>query len=168
MIKRKGIRKEITYTAILLVVSSLALMGASLSGLIFINQKNQLMKLQQEVVKRAVNEINWEIHEIESLLHFSMTGNDILSLNSDKQFNILSQILTSKDIKRHNKLDELILLNSNGRELARVARAAVYFASDLGDRSNADEFIIPAKSGEIYYGPIAFDEISHEPRTMLS
>jgi two-component sensor histidine kinase/HAMP domain-containing protein len=168
MIKRKGIRKEITYTAILLVVSSLALMGASLSGLLFINQKNQLMTLQQEVVKRAVNEINWDIHEIETLLNFSMTGDDILSLNSDKQFDILSQILSSKDIKRHNILDGLILLNSNGRELARVARAAVYFTSDLGDRSNADEFIIPAKSGEIYYGPIVFDEITHEPRIMLS
>jgi PAS domain S-box-containing protein len=77
-------------------------------------------------------------------------------------------MLFHKDIKHHNILDELVLLNSKGRELARVSRSIVYSPSELGERSNTDGFIIPARSGENYYGPLTYDKATHEPMIMLS
>jgi two-component sensor histidine kinase/HAMP domain-containing protein len=166
--KRKGLRKRVALAVTLLVVSSLTLLGLALSGLNFMTQKDQLMALQQEVVKGAVNEIKWDIHEIETLLRVITTYNDLVNLDSRKQFNALSQILTHQDIKLHNFLDELVLLDSSGRELTRVSRSVVYSPSDLGERPEADEFLVPVRSGEIYYGPVTFDEKIYEPRIMLA
>ena len=166
--KRKGLRKRVALAVTLLVVSSLTLLGLALSGLNFMTQKNQLMALQQEVVKGAVNEIRWDMHEIETLLRVITTYNDLVNLDGRKQFNALSQILTHQDIKLHNFLDELVLLDSSGRELTRVSRSVVYSPSELGERSEADEFLVPVRSGEIYYGPVTFDEKSYEPRIMLA
>ncbi|MEN8263737.1 MAG: histidine kinase dimerization/phosphoacceptor domain -containing protein [Nitrospirota bacterium] len=166
--KRKGLRKRVALAVTLLVVSSLTVLGLALSGLNFMTQKNQLMALQQEVVKGAANEIKWDIHEIETLLRVITAYNDLVNLDRRKQFNALSQILTHQDIKLHNFVDELVLLDSSGRELTRVSRSVVYSPSELSERSEADEFLVPVRSGEIYYGPVTFDEKSYEPRIMLS
>jgi two-component sensor histidine kinase/HAMP domain-containing protein len=152
----------------LLIVSSLTLLGLALSGLIFTTQKNQLMALQQEVVRGAANEIQWDIHEIETLLKLTATYNDLLGMDSRGQFMTLSQLLSHEDVKLHNFIDELVLLDGRGRELTRVSRKVVYSASELGDRSDKDEFLIPSKSGKIYYGSMTFDKATNEPRIMLS
>lgn len=168
MKKRRGIRRQITFTVTLLVIASLVLLGLALSGLIFINQKNQLHDLQHEVANYAVNEMAWDTHEIESLLNLAITSYDLLSLNAHNRFNILSQLLNSKDIKRHDILDELVLLDSDGRELTRVSRTIVFSASELGERADADEFLIPKRSGKLHYGPLIFDETTYEPMITLS
>lgn len=168
MTKRKGIRKRVTLIVTLLVITSLTVLGLALSWLIFLSQKNEHLALQEEVVKGAVNEINWDIHEIETLLNITVTSNDLLHLDGRKQFDSLSQILTHEDIKHHNVLDELILLDGAGRELTRVSRTIVYSASELGDRSMYDEFKIPVSSGKSHYGPIMYDKVTNEPHIMFS
>jgi PAS domain S-box-containing protein len=168
MKKRRGIRKKVTFAVILLVITSLTLLGLALSGLLFVTQKNQLHSLQHEVVNYAINEISWDIHEIETMLHITSTTNDMLALDSNEQYNALSHILFHKDVKHHNILDELVLLNSKGRELARVSRSIVYSPSELGERSNTDGFIIPVRSGGNYYGPLTYDKATNEPMIMLS
>ncbi|HDK17188.1 MAG TPA: HAMP domain-containing protein [Nitrospirae bacterium] len=164
----QGNQKKIIINATLLVTSSLTLLGLALSLTIFLNQKNQLMALQHEVVKSAVNEINWDIHEIENLLHVTSTDYNLLNLSEEGRFNALSGILTSKDIKHHNIIDELVLLDSKGVELERVSRSVVYSDSDLGERSSADEFLMPLRTGETYYGSITNDEITNESLITLS
>lgn len=166
--KHKGIRKKVTITVTILVVCSLTLLGLVLSGLIFINEKNQTLDIQHEVVNYAINEISWDIHELEVHLDITTTSNDLLGRDSKQQHNTLSQILTHKDIKSHDILEELILLDSTGKELSRVSRSAVYTDSDLGDRSDTQEFIIPKESGKLYYGDLKYDEETFEPRITMS
>ena len=168
MRKQRGIRRKVALTVTLLVVVSLTLLGLALSGLTFINQKNQLLDLQREVVNYAINEINWDMHELEVHLDIATAGYDLLEKDSQKQHDTLSWILTHKDIKSHDILEELILLDSTGKELSRVSRTAVYSDSDLGERSDTHEFIIPKESGEIYYGDMMYDEETFEPRIMMS
>ncbi len=168
MSKRRGIRKKVTYAVTLLVIVSLTLLGTVLSIQIFNTEKHEIIALQNEVLNYAINEITWDSHEIEMLLHITTVNYDLLSLSTKKQFDALSLILMHKDIKQHNVLDEFVLLNREGRELAKVSRRIVYSPSELGDRSKTDEFTVPARTGETYYGPMIFDESTHEPRLTLS
>jgi len=166
--KQKGIRKKAALTVTLLVVSSLTLLGMVLSGLIFMNQKSQLLHVQREVLNYAINEMSWDMHELEMYLNIAATGNDLVEQNSKEQHDTLSRLLTRKDIKSHDILEELILLDSTGKELSRVSRTAVYSASDLGERSDTHEFTVPKESGQIYYGPMMYDEETFEPRITMS
>ncbi len=168
MVKRKGIRKKVTLAVALLVIVSLTLMGIVLSFQMFASEKDKLRALQDEVLNYAVNEIAWDSHQIETLLNITTINYDLLRLSSKEQFNVLSQILTHQDIKQQNVLEEFTLLDSKGFELAKVSRTVVYTQAELVDMSKTDEFERAAKTGKMYYGPMWFEDFTHEPRIKLS
>ncbi|MBI4843870.1 MAG: PAS domain-containing protein [Nitrospirae bacterium] len=165
--KRRGIRRKVATTITLLLVVSMTLLGAVLSWQIFISQRDQTLNLQREVTEYAVNEISWDIHELETIINFTITSSGLMSLDKEGRGNILSKILAHQDVKLQNILDELILLDKSGREMSRVSRTAVSSLSELGERSGADEFIIPLKSGKTHYGGMTFDEATHEPMIIM-
>ncbi len=168
MVKRRGIRTKVTLSVALLVITSLTLLGIVLSIQLFTSEKNKLLALQDEVLNYAINEIEWDAHQIETLFDITTIYYDILSLSSKEQFDALSQILTHQDTKQQKVLDEFTLLDSKGVERAKVSRTIVYTPSELVDMSETDEFRIPASTGQMYYGPMSFDELTHEPRMKLS
>jgi GAF domain-containing protein/HAMP domain-containing protein len=61
-----------------------------------------------------------------------------------------------------NVFEELVLLNRVGREQVRVSRLEAV-AGNLANRAEAEEFMVPMSSGEVYYGPVRFDEANGEP-----
>ena len=116
------------------------------------------VELQHEVAQRAAAEASGFIQELENELYVTTQTQDLLSLVGDRQQTVLSKLQSYKDV-----FEELTLLDSEGQELARVSRRAAITAADLGERSQADEFLIPTTSGETYYGLVAFNVETGEP-----
>jgi PAS domain S-box-containing protein len=118
----------------------------------------EALKLQHEIAQRAATEASAFIHELENELYVTTQTQDLLSLDGERQQIALSKLQSYRDV-----FDELALLDSEGQELARVSRRAAVTAADLGERSQADEFLIPVSSGETYYGLVAFNVETGEP-----
>ncbi|MHB8882727.1 MAG: PAS domain S-box protein, partial [Thermodesulfovibrionales bacterium] len=166
--KQPGIRRKVVAGVILLSAVSFLLLGIALSLLIFRSEKAHLLSLQREIAGFAGNEMLWDIHELDALLSVSAEHYEKSRLNGQSEAAFLAQVLASRHMAHHNILDELSLLDINGKERARLSRSAVFFESDLRDLSEADEFILPMKTGEIYFGPVLFEEGVSSPHMLVA
>ncbi|SPP99728.1 hypothetical protein NBG4_110031 [Candidatus Sulfobium mesophilum] len=166
--KHRGIRKRIVIAVILLLVISFTLLGTALSVLIYQKEKEQFVSLQHEVVSFAANEMLWDIHELQALLGLAGENYDWARRNGITVAGFLSQILMAEHVKHHNIVDELSFFDETGRERERVSRLSVYGAADLRDLSRNDEFAVPKKSGEAYFGPVTFEQSTFAPYMTMS
>jgi len=168
MTKHRGIRRRVVTAVTLLIVVSFALLGAALSVLIFNNEKEELRSLQREIAGYAANEMSWDIHELKTVLGFAVSNYDWSSRNGVSETGFLSQILSSEHVKHHNILDELSFVDKTGRERGRVSRTTVFSDADLRDLAGSDEFTVPRKTGEVYFGPVTFESGTFAPQMTIS
>jgi PAS domain S-box-containing protein len=166
--KRGGIRKRIIIAVTLLLIVSFALLGATLSILIYHNEKEKFVSLQREIVAFAANEMRWDIHELEALLGLAGENYAWSRRNGMGDAGFLSQILMAEHIKHHNIVEELSFIDETGRERLRVSRRTVFHAADMRDLTKSDEFTVPRKSGEIYFGPVTFEGGTFAPYMTVS
>jgi len=68
----------------------------------------------------------------------------------------------------HDAFEGLILLDSQGHERIYLSRHQVITPAELGDRSQASEFVVPMTSGESYYGPVRFEAATGEPMMTMA
>jgi signal transduction histidine kinase/CheY-like chemotaxis protein len=139
-----------------------------LSWLIFRTQQDQIVELQREAANGAIYKTVMGLHEVSARLDVLVATTNLFKLDPKQQFQFLSQLRSLKDDEHRDIVEELILLDKQGREQAYVARTANFAISDLGERSDREEFLIPATTKEKYYGPVIFDEITREPFMVMS
>jgi PAS domain S-box-containing protein len=156
-----SIRKRLTISFIALAVGPLLLVGAILAWQSFRVLQHQALDHQQEIAKRVSGQVATFFEKIERELHVVGQVQGLLTLDSEQQNSSLSGLLSY-----HNVFDELILLDNQGKEQIRLARSRLN--PGLGNRSHADEFIVPRTSGEAYYSPVSFDETTGEPSMTIS
>ncbi len=168
LIKPGGIRKRIIVAVALLLVVSFTLLGAILSVMIYLTEKKELVTLQHEIAGFAVNEMRWDIHELEALLGLAAENYEWARRNGISDAGFLNQILMAEHIKHHNIVEELSFIGKDGREKERVSRMTVYDATGLRDLSQSDEFTVPQKSGETYFGPVTFASGTFVPCMTMS
>ncbi|RPI91448.1 MAG: HAMP domain-containing protein, partial [Chloroflexi bacterium] len=63
---------------------------------------------------------------------------------------------------------ELVLLDENGNEQARVSRNEVVPESTLSSRAQEPEFVVPAARHTAYYSPVYFDSATYEPEMTIA
>jgi len=153
-----SIRSRLTIAFISLAIGPLLLVGLVLAWQSFTVQQQQAFTLQHELARRALTQVAAFIQEIESQLRMVIQVRGLKEMDRDQQAAILSELLTHQDV-----LEELTLLDSEGQEQVRLSRLEIITAADLGERSGAYEFVIPKASGETYYSPVWFDEMTGEP-----
>jgi len=163
-----SIRKRLTLTFILFAIAPLILLSLVLFSLIFTTQQHQIVELEREVAKAAISKTVLALHEVNARLNVFIFTQDIFQADQNRQFLLLSQLRSVKDDEHRDILDELILLDNQGRELAHVSRTANFTIADLGDRSDHNEFLIPVTTKGNYYGPVFFDKTTLEPYLLLS
>jgi PAS domain S-box-containing protein len=166
--KRGGIRKKIIIAVTLLLTVSFALLGTILGVMIYQNEKNELVTLQREVAAFAANEMRWDIHELEALLSLAGEHYDWSRRGGISNAGFLSQILMAEHMKHHNIVEELSFIDETGLERERVSRMAVYDAAGLRDLAMSDEFSVPRKTGDIYFGPVTFEGGTFVPHMTMS
>ncbi|MBN1310942.1 MAG: sensor histidine kinase [Anaerolineae bacterium] len=154
---RGSIRNRLTLAFIGLAIGPLLLVGIILGVQSYIAQGQQALNLQSEVAQRVSSEVTAFFTELEQQLRLTSQVQGLQNLDQDEQQSILSELLSYQDV-----FDELVLLDSQGKEQTRVSRADITVESS-GDRSEAEEFVIPLASGQTYYSPVRFDQATGEP-----
>jgi signal transduction histidine kinase/CheY-like chemotaxis protein len=154
---RHSIQTRLTIAFIALATGPLLIIGLALAGQSFTVQQQQALSLQRQVARRVSTEVSAFVQGLTNNLQVVIQVQGLQGMSRDRQQNILSELLAYQKV-----FEELVMLDSAGKEQVHVSRLHVITPSDLGERSSAPEFVIPS-SGAIYYSAVRFDQATREP-----
>jgi GAF domain-containing protein len=154
---RHSIRGRLILVFVSLAIGPLLVVGVILAWQSYTVLQQQALILQQEAARRVASQVVAFFQEMEGELRFTVQTQRLLGLDQDRQRNVLSNLLAYE-----SAFDEFHLLDSQGQEEVGVYRIGLASTTPL-DRSHADEFVIPQTTGQIYYGPVRYDQITNEP-----
>jgi PAS domain S-box-containing protein len=158
---RGSIRKRLQLVFIGLAIGPLFLVGTILAWKSFTTQRQQALSLQREVTLRVSTEVKAFLNGLEGELRLVGQVQGLQNLDRETQRDILAGLLAHQDA-----FDSLALLDNQGQELIHLARSSV--APPLRNRAEADEFVIPQRSGQTYFGPVYFNDVTGEPSIIIS
>ncbi|MEW6218262.1 MAG: ATP-binding protein [Thermodesulfobacteriota bacterium] len=159
----RGLRQRFAVAVCLVVIVPLILLGLTLSVLVYSSQREQILDLEREVVKRARNEIALATHELESMLHVAMLTGEILDLGPADRENLLQQLIFVENAGGQEIIEELLLVDRSGQERAHVSRVDIFTSADRRDWAGRAEIQEPLATGKHAYGPVVVDEENLEP-----
>jgi|GEM_PF-2327048 len=161
--KIKGIRTWLTRRFGLLAVTPLVLLSVVLPAASYTIQRREAEQWQHEIAERALYVMSGAIEELENMLSLAVRLNDLMASDVDEQNRILSRLLSHKG-KRHSSLiEELALLDGEGRTLALVSRIQVYTAADLGKRVEMEPLMLQPNRPKVHYSQVWLNARSAEP-----
>src|SRR5712691_1934550 len=159
---RRSIRVRLTVAFMGLAIGPLLLVGVVLTWRSYTMQQQQALYLQRQMAQRVSTQVTAFFAELENELQVVSKVQGLPKLDRDKQHSVLSELLLYQHV-----FEELVLLDSQGQERTRVSRSSL-LSPNLGDRSQADEFVIPQTSARVYYSPVRFEEIRGEPSITIA
>ncbi len=154
---KSSIGKRLTFAFTGLAIGPLLLVGVILTWQSFVTQQQQALNLQVEVAQRVATQVTSFFEQQENMLRFVSRTQELQRLDQAQQRSLLSGLLSYQYI-----FEELVLLDSQGREQIYLTRLDLT-PTNLSDRAEADEFVLPQTTGQVYYSPVRFDEITAEP-----
>jgi PAS domain S-box-containing protein len=154
---RNSICTRLTVAFISVAIGPLLLVGIVLAWQSFNVQTQQALNFQRQVAHRVAVQVAAFFQRLEDELDLVSQVQGLHQLDRDQQRILLSRLLSYQDV-----FEELILLDSQGREQVYLSRLGLT-PPTLSNRARADEFVIPQTTGQVYYSPIHFDETSGEP-----
>ncbi|MBN1659548.1 MAG: GAF domain-containing protein [Anaerolineae bacterium] len=155
---RISLRTRLTVAFIGLAILPPLLMGLVLAQRSLVVQQQQALALQGEVARRVSTAVEAFVRGLEGELRMAVEVQGLGELSLAQQEGNLSKLLSYQ-----GSFAELILLDSQGREEIRLARLKTISPDQLGDRSEADEFVLPRQTTKTYYSPVRFDQVLGEP-----
>jgi GAF domain-containing protein/HAMP domain-containing protein len=158
---RNSIRGRLILVFIGLAVVPLLVVGVILAWQSFNSQQQQALTLQQEAAGRVSSQVTAFFQELENELRFTVETQGLNTPGQDHT-QALSSLLAYQPA-----FDELHLLDTQGKEQTAVYRISASSTAPV-DRSQADEFVIPQTTGQVYYGPVYFDPSTNEPLMTIS
>ena len=153
---RNSIRTRLTLAFQGLAIIPLLLVGIILAWQSFTTQQQQALDMQREVAQRVSTQVTALFEGLENDLRLTSQVQGLQKLDRDRQSGVLSELLSYHDV-----FEELALLDSKGQEQIHLSRAS--FASELLDRSKAEEFTASQTNDQTYYSPVRFEETTGEP-----
>jgi PAS domain S-box-containing protein len=169
MSAQNSIRRLLIISLIILSITPVFLLSGILSWQSYTVQKLQVEEIQKRQSILALDKISSFIHEQEIALGAAVKTFNLIEMDHEEQYRILAKLLSSAGDSQHRDIySSITLLDSKGKELAAVSRSLFITDADLGERSRADEYLVPVNSGEIYYSPVFFNEQTGEPYLKIS
>lgn len=169
MTSKTSIRRLLIISLIILSITPVFLLSGILSWQSYVVQEIQVKDIQRKQSLLALEKIMSYIHEQQVALGAAVKIYDLIEMDRKEQYLMLAKLLSSPGDRQHRDIyNSITLLNSKGKELAAVSRSLLLTDADLGERSKADEFLIPSKSGEIDYSPVYFNDQTGEPYLKIS
>jgi signal transduction histidine kinase/ActR/RegA family two-component response regulator len=167
IVERNRLRKWLYLVLSLLAVAPLVVVGAVLIWHSLKTQEEYALAMQSNLSRQAADEIHHTIEELENDLTKALQLLDFFSINKERQGILLSALRAKADRNNRNIITELILVDKEGRQLARTSRDDIFLESDLANPVESKEFQIPVESGMTYYSPVWFDEKTGDPRMVI-
>jgi signal transduction histidine kinase/CheY-like chemotaxis protein/HAMP domain-containing protein len=164
-----SIRRLLIISLIILAIAPLILLSGVLLWQGFTVQQMQAKDLQKKMSMLASVQISSYIREQETALKSVVINVDLINMDRTQRYSILSKLLSSSSDKYHGDIfADITLLDATGKELAGASRSLFLKEADLGERTQAEEFAVPAKSGKVYYSPVYYNEQTGEPFLKIS
>jgi signal transduction histidine kinase/DNA-binding response OmpR family regulator len=154
---RRSIRVRLTVAFMGLAIGPLLLVGIVLAWRSYTLQRQQALYIQRQMAQRVATQVTTFFAEVENELRVVSQVQGLPKLGRDKQHGVLSELL----LYQHT-FEGLALFDHQGYERARVSRSSLTPPTP-GERSQADAFVIPQISGQVYYSPVRFEETRGEP-----
>jgi signal transduction histidine kinase len=159
----KSIRRRVGTVFLLLGLGPLVLMGAIITAWIWHVELEQAVELQDEIAQRVQARLDALSHEVEARLLLVPKVARLDRMDHEELRETLSKVMSHRYIHSQPIFDEIALLDAAGFETARVSRKAVVLPSEYVSRMGSGEFQVPSILGEVYYGPVRFEERTGEP-----
>jgi len=159
-----SIRSRLITIFISLAVLPLLVLGGVMIWQNYIVELGQIKESQERKTKLASENISLFLHEQENKILMLMRMHYFPGMSKDQQRDELSKFLsTTKDEIHGYIFDNMILLNSDGHGSLSVSRTHLVRTSNSTDWSQSALFTESTTSGQIFYSPIFFSEITGEP-----
>ncbi len=166
---KNSIRRLLIISLIILSITPLFLLSSILSWQSYVVQKIQVDDIQKKQSLLALEKIVSYIKEQEAVLVSAVRNFNFIGIDRKDQKLMLAKLLSSSGDRQHRDIyNSITLLDSKGKELAIVSRSLFLTDADLGERSGAEEFLVPFKTGGIYYSPVYFNNQTGEPYLKIS
>ena len=159
----KSIKSRLITAFIGLALGPLLFLGIVLTIQTYSIQKNQVMAIQNETVKRISSELELFINRLENELNLVIKIRGLPGLTKEDLRKLLSEILAYE-----NYFEEIILLDNSGMEYIRIHKYNIFLESDLELRSDEEFFQFPRMEKETYFGPVRFIIETGEPLMQIA
>jgi signal transduction histidine kinase len=156
-----SIRRRLIIAFFCLAIFPLLLVGLIVGMQSYTTLKSTAMKMQAEMGLAVLNKLTGFFEEIQNELVLTGKLDMLLKGYENVQYDAM-RLLMSKDV-----YDELMILDEKGKVRIYISRLGLS-TSDRVDHSGAQEFIQAMKTGDFYYSPVWFDEVSGEPLISIS
>lgn len=169
MNKKKSIRTRLNIAFAGLAILPLLLLGLVLACYNFSVQKNQVNELQREVTQLTARGIGVFFNQVEQRLIAHVKENNYSQLADDQVASRLRTFMdVSVDDSKGRLFDEVAVVSRNGMARVRVSQTSLVQRPAHSNYIRKDEFAVPAKSGESYYGPMRLNKKTGEPVMNMS
>ncbi len=169
MSAQNSIRRLLIISLIALSITPVILLSGILSWQSYMVQEIQAKDIQRIQSMLSLEKIISYIHEQEVALGSAVKTFDFINMHHKERNLMLAKLLSSPgDFQHRDIYDSITLLDSKGKELESVSRSLYLTKADLGERSGADEFKIPAASNKTYFSPVYFNDQTGEPYLKIS
>lgn len=158
-----SIRNTMTVIFVTLAVVPIIIFSLILAQLGVRTLEDEAINTQADVARLAHSEISSLVTERINQLQLVTKVRSLTSLGEAEQRQIMSSLLTFDDAYK-----ELVLLDTEGQEVLRLARDTAFVVSELTSRADQAEFLEPVATHETYSSPVQFDEVTSEPLIILA
>lgn len=160
---RNSIRLRLTFIFIGLATIPLLIVSLLLAQRNFALLTEQAIDLQSEIAQRVSNDVENFIKNRENELSFLVTTRNVIGIEQDQQNESLIALLAKQEI-----YEQIALLNSDGQETTRIEGLKFFSDEALTNRATLPEFEEPKATGQIYYSPVQFNNITGEPYMIIA
>ena len=153
-----SIQRRLTLAFIGLSTIPLLLVGIFFAWQSYVTQEKQALNLQHEVAQRVSTEATGYLDGLETQLRAISQMEELQKLDRQGQRAVLGELLAFQ-----SAFESLDLLDRNGQEQVHLFRSIVIPDEELVNRAKDEVFLIPKTSGQTYYSPVYFDNVTGEP-----
>jgi len=159
---RKSLRTRLTVYFIGLALIPLLIVGILVAYQSFRTQSAQAIEIQSQNAKHVAGQVENYIQTRENELLAAVDAVGMMN-ERDEQVNLLTRLLSYQKI-----YNDLALMDNHGREQLFLSNNEVETGRPLINHTNSPEFELPSQTGEIYLGPVTFDDRTAEPLMLIS
>jgi PAS domain S-box-containing protein len=159
----KSIVKRLTFYSVILTVTSLLLTGSATIWVSRDIQKKDVLEGLEKTAQQVALGIDAHLDRAVTILDVFAQAHDLTSMNQSALNAALSRFL----MQQRSLFSELVLLDANGGESARVSIFRISQPSELASRSDSPEFQAVVERRN-YVGPIHISKQSNVPVTVVA
>ncbi len=160
---RKSLRTKLKTAFIGLTVLPVFFVGIMVVWLTFQSQLKEAVLYQQEINRRAVDQVTDFVDVMLSRLRLAAYLQNVLALPPADRKDLLFSLLHYKDGRHDHVFEEITLIDDQGAIRSHVQSFHVLHAEPPLPPINPEAMIAETAEGAPFYGPVIFNPLTGEP-----